>query len=214
MLNDYIFNSKYNIKIYKYKLDRYSNPYINIEIAYKNLLSFSSFLTDQNIYHGIIYGTLLGLYREQSLIKHDKDVDIYILNEDANKLLQSLYLLEKVGFKVIRLEKKLISIFKDGEYIDIYIYSKFFFKFRKSGRSVIKASYLEKPSFIKIKGFKFYVPSPTEKFLIQSYGSDWREPKKGCRAKATNNVFIFIFRFFGIPRKIFKLIKNRFKKYI
>jgi len=155
MLNDYIFNSKYNIKIYNYKLNRYSNPYINIEIAYKNLITFSEFLSEQKIYHGIIYGTLLGLYREQSLIKHDKDVDIYILDEDTKKLLNSLHLLEKIGFKIIRLEKRLISVLKDGEYIDIYIYSKFLFKFRKSGRNVMKASYLEKPSIIKIKGFKF-----------------------------------------------------------
>ena len=213
-MTDFILDSKYNLKIYNYKLVRNSNPYLNQEIAYKNLVLFSNFLINHKIYHGIIYGTLLGLYREEALIKHDQDVDLYILDEDKDKLLNSLQFVEDIGFKVIRFEKKLISIFKDGEYIDMYLFSKFFFKFRKCGRTVIKASYLENPSSLDVKGFKFKVPSPTEQFLIQCYGKDWRQPKKDCRQQSTSNLFTLIFRFFGIPRKIFKIFKNILKKYI
>ena len=86
---------------------------------------------------------LLGLYRDGDLIKYDHDVDIYILGEDFYNLLKLLGNKELGGFKIIRFTNSLISVEKDNEYIDIFIFRKYLF-FRKCGPSLILSNHLDK----------------------------------------------------------------------
>ena len=73
----------------------------------------------------MIFGTLLVAVREKNFIIHDEDIDIYIFNEDKDKILELIYEFKKFGFDVARYEKKsLFSIIRNNEYINFYFFKK------------------------------------------------------------------------------------------
>ncbi len=176
----------------------------DIKIARKNLIQFSNLLDNFKINHGVIYGTLLGLYRDGDLIKYDHDVDIYILGEDFYNLLKFLSNKELCGFKIIRFTNSLISVEKDNEYIDIFIFRKYLF-FRKCGPSLILSNHLDKFSTFSLPEKKICAPSNIEKFLVLAYGDNWKTPIRGKHAVVTNKKTKNILYIFSIIRRLNKL---------
>ena len=97
---------------------------INKEISARNLLDFKRVLDDAGITFLLSYGTLLGAVREGDFISHDEDIDLIVSCEQTQSLLSSLFVLRDNGFEVCRYDRRgVISFMKEGEYIDIYIYS-------------------------------------------------------------------------------------------
>jgi len=73
---------------------------INLDISKKNLLDLKKILDKNDIYFGLIYGTLLGAIREKNFIAHDEDTDIFMLEEDKTQVLNILNILVYNGFEV------------------------------------------------------------------------------------------------------------------
>jgi len=190
-----------NCGIYSYEKVEFvlGEKTINREIAKENLLKFRKCLNDANITFGLIYGTLLGAIREKNFIEHDEDTDVFVLNEDRDKILDILFELKKVGLVVGRYEEDMISFINDGEYIDIYFFKDTFFGKKTSNGLVIESKYLTELKNIDFLGKQFLVPKQSEELLAKIYGEDWMIPMKDN--KGYN---------FGLYRLVKNYIKNNF----
>jgi hypothetical protein len=161
---------------------------INIDVARENLLAFKKIMDYNNIDFGIIYGTLLGAVREQNFIKYDEDVDVFILEENRENLLTLLLSLKKIGFEVARYDGDLLSIIRDDDYIDIYIFRKNFLGRRVCNGDTLQAEFIEQLETIVFLNEEFKVPNNKEKFLEKAYGHDWRIPRKNSPAEVKSFV--------------------------
>ena len=192
-----------------------SGKKIDLEISKENLLDFQKVLDKHEVKFGLIYGTLLGAIRENNFIKHDEDIDVYILEEDRNIFLDSLHDLESIGFVVGRYTNGLLSVLRKGEYIDIYMFKKRFMANRICSGTVIKEKYLIDTIEYEFLGSSFKVPRDFENLLITLYGEDWKIPKVGSPADAPRLVIIIkrkINHYFPSLYKLFKNIRNRLLK--
>lgn len=160
---------------------------IDMEISKQNLLTVKKCFDQYNLTFGLLYGTLLGAIRENNFIEHDEDTDTFILEEDRELLLSTLFELRDLGFEVGRYVDDLLSIVKDGEYIDIYIYKRLNKNTRTNGGYVIDANYLENLVDYKLFGVNFKIPNNAEKLLVILYGNDWRIPDENGKPRNYGN---------------------------
>lgn len=188
-----------NNGIYKYIEILFENgkKKINIEVSKNNLLSLKECFDKGRLSFGLIYGTLLGAIRENNFIEHDEDTDIFILKEHELILIELLFELRKYGFEVARYTPKLLSVIKDGEYIDIYFFQKYGKNTRECEGYIIKSSFLENLVEYKFLGEIFNIPENPKKLLMHLYGNDWETPKENTPASN-----------YGLYLKIKFLIKN------
>lgn len=151
--------------------------YLNLDAAKQNLLDLKKVLDDSGVKFGLIYGTLLGAYRENNFIKHDYDTDLYVLEEDKLNLLDTLPKLIKIGFEVGRYDGLLLSLVRDEEYIDFYFFRKSNLFYRKNTVGLTaKAKYLENTKPYNFLGESFEIPEKVESFLVELYGKTWKIP--------------------------------------
>ena len=157
---------------------------IGKKIARTNLLTIRNILKKSKIRWGLIFGTLLGAFREKDFITHDDDVDIFIYDEDRKILINLLHEFKNYGFEVVRYEKdSLLSIMRKNEQIDFYLFKKTLL-----GRRCLDY-YIPKIHFKrigKIKFFNKYFPTVDKinQYLIFQYGKDWKVPKKNAYLKS------------------------------
>lgn len=163
--------------------------YINIEQSTKNLIDCSVILDEFKIKHVPLWGTLLGMYRDNALIAHDTDVDLALPLEegDENKLITALPVFEKAGLSLTRFEHNILSLTRGGNYVDLYLY-------RDIGDRKFFGPYditLTDPDFsgenkIKFKDKSFLLIKDPEAFFRKYYGSDWNTPIKNLHGSPTN----------------------------
>jgi hypothetical protein len=168
---------------------------INREVAKQNLLDFKRFSDKYQFSFGLIYGTLLGVIRENNFIEHDEDTDIFILEEQRNELLDLLFELRKIGFEVIRYDRRgLFSIMRNNEYIDIYIFRKFKKGIRICGGECIIERFLLETTSVEFLSETFNIPKDYLDFLFFQYGPDWRIPVvySDFNIKSVKRLFIVI----------------------
>jgi phosphorylcholine metabolism protein LicD len=151
---------------------------LNPKIAKKNLLDFKRVMTQHKLQFGLIYGTLLGAIREGDFIEHDEDTDLFLLLEDQERILDTLFELRKIGFEVGRYNGELLTVTRDGEYIDIYFFKKRAFHTRECDGYVIKEHFLTQLEEYPFLGEIFLVPHNPEELLVSLYGESWRIPDK------------------------------------
>lgn len=192
--------------IYSYEELHFENGLkrIDLEISKENLLNFKSIADANGLTFGLIYGTLLGAVREKNFIEHDEDTDVFILSEDVSVLLDILFKLKQSGFIVGRYTDKLLSLVRNGEYIDVYFFKKYGFSKRISEGYVIKSLYLENLEKYEFLGVEFNVPKDPESVLIHLYGKDWRTPKENTPA---SNYSLYLSIKFYIKNKSTTLFK-------
>lgn len=197
-MNEIINTSKgeYEFEVQEFVLGQ---KLIDRSISKDNLLSLHECFEEFGIEFGLIYGTLLGAVREGNFIEHDEDIDLFALEEEREKILDSLFRLREYGLEVGRYESEIISIMKDGEYIDIYFFKKNLFGKRVANGSVIDSKYLEQLEDLSFLGKIFKVPKNPEELLESIYGKNWRIPLKDV--KGSN---------FGIYLKIKFFIRDNF----
>jgi lipopolysaccharide cholinephosphotransferase len=171
------------------------------KIAFENLLLFKNILTANNIKFGLLYGTLLGAVRENKLIPHDEDVDVYIFHEDLEDFLVLLYDFKILGFSVVRYNNDMLTIMRNNNSIDISIFKKEK-NYRRSYNVRLPCKVLEELVQLDFYNNTFWVPKNYVTFLEKAYGPTWRVPipEKYSELGTGNQL---------IKRKIAKILPKR-----
>ena len=146
------------------------------------LLEFYNYLADEvKIFP--MFGTLLGIVRNEDLIPHDDDIDFGYFLEDSQKLIEKLDNLHgKNGYLVIRNEfSNLYSLVKDGVMIDLYEYEPVEEdKILQQGhRTFYNLKYEEDFPLktIPFRGTELVCINDPIKFFERYYGQDWKTPR-------------------------------------
>ena len=199
---------------YSFEEQKFSNGIKTIDkkIAEKLLVSFKDVMDRNNIKFILAYGTLLGAVREGDFIDHDEDIDVIILDEDRYRFLDLLFEFRKSGLEVGRYEPDLLSLVKDGEYIDVYMFKKGRFGLRTMGKVVVKEEFLIDTIKYDFKGLAFDIPKNYIKYLVYHYGKDWKIPKKGDHAHNYNLVTKLKIRIKRLNPIFYDMIKRKLKK--
>lgn len=152
---------------------------IDKNIAFENLCEVKRILSKAGIKFGPIFGTLLGIIRDNDFIIWDEDVDLYILKEEEKQFRDTLWDFKDKGFDLIRYERRgLYSIRRNGEYIDFYVLKSISPKIRHSGgRDFLLEKYIQNVLPWNFKGLELQIPSDYEEYLEFTYG-DWKKPVK------------------------------------
>lgn len=132
------------------------------------------------------FGTLLGAVRDGDFAgmmvdgvfkKHDYDMDIAIFGEDIPKFQKAFDDFLKLGYSVSHLNMAPAVIFKENEWMDLWLFGK-----AKNKDYVGCMGYLFHKRFFenlktaKIKDIEVNVPNFAEEFVELIYGSDWKTP--------------------------------------
>jgi len=182
-LNKYIEQNYSNNLVKLFKVFRKKNKF-NVAISKINLLKCCEIL-EKHINYRLMFGTLLGIYRDGELIAHDKDVDIALPYTDIDKLVDVLPILESVGFSVIRYDPDLIlSLGRAGNYVDLY-----FFKYNENSKDFCCSQYHLEPldfttnNTVSYMGREFPIINNPEKFFTCYYGFNWKTSVKNKQAR-------------------------------
>ena len=191
-------NTTKNIESFYSKVKRKSRIQLKQEIYTDILARTEKVMNRLNIPFFLSSGTLLGYYRDGKIIDHDYDVDVGIFQKDYTpKIIEEM---KKEGFDNYRnlgdvkrgLEMSFYLINsklgKEAK-IDIFVHNEEQIGFKKY---IYWATY-KKPDYVKrikyrvsafnlkpvvFNGVRLNIPSNTELYLREHYGSDWRIPKK------------------------------------
>jgi len=159
------------------------------------LRRFHSMAIDHNVSYGLDHGTLLGAVRERGIISHDDDVDIYILEDDHDRIpalcgrygLRSQEQLPEerwAGHKIWGVEYGDEQDMRHTPIIDVFT------RIPEGGRYVNKGRYEHKfmtksevssRTVYKLDGLYLYGPGGVADaggFLDRVFGKNWRKPKK------------------------------------
>ncbi len=144
------------------------------------------------------FGTLLGIIRENGLLKHDLDIDTAVLGR-PNLYRYVTMLMERNGYELWReyiTNGKVVEQsyhYKDTK-VDVNYYEYrgkgvntwLFYrdpsrKYRNNIRNIVRMDYalVKDVKKIDVQGHKIYIPDSAEKLLEEKYGKNWRVPDKG-----------------------------------
>lgn len=150
------------------------------------LLALTKKLFDAvNMNFYLAFGTLLGAIREHDIIKGDEDLDIFVVNEDALKLI--IPYLDENGLHLIRVIPGDTYSFRSDthSYIDIYILRKItkiniwrYYCYSLASMYIPK-KYVKEFQKIDFLGMTFECPKNPDKLVEFWYGKTWRTPIRG-----------------------------------
>lgn len=193
----------YNFSKYK-KLDQ--------DASHNNLKLFLKISKEKNVNCFLLFGTLLGFYRDGKFISEDNDTDIGCISEEFELVeVEFLKYLNLSGFKIFRESNSLIQIVKDNNHIDLYLFRKLpCFNGRFSGKFFISNEHFAKILIIKCGSDRLEYPilSETNKLLTKFYGKNWKTPLKG---KTANENFFLSILVKILPVRLLKLIQKILK---
>ena len=158
-----------------------------------------------NVRFFVVYGALLGMYRDGKLIEHDDDIDLAVIDpidfETRKKIGWTLYDLgfqpQNIAFNVFgRMEPSEIGYNGDSETGIIvcernFKFTIFFFKEEdcpQHGKEMVctpklgalklistPSKFFLKPDSIKIAKTKYLVPAPIKEYLSWAYFDNWKD---------------------------------------
>jgi phosphorylcholine metabolism protein LicD len=182
-------------KMMRWELDKFtftndSKSIIKKKEALDNLIELDKLFRELNVEYWLTCGTLLGFYRDNDFIAHDKDTDICVNSEHFNG-----YVLKRIlskGFKIHKCFGELedgfeISFFRNGVKTDIFLFYKNEDKWYNSvyadftSIDCLKFDYVYEPFEISeniFLGYSFKTPKNIEHFLKQQYGDNFMIPNK------------------------------------
>ena len=155
-----------------------------------------------------VYGTLLGIIRENALIKHDDDLDFGIVCGDGFDFSMIEHTFEKQGYKKMKgvffdgkmTEQKYrkagidIDIFlfyplKDQKHFVTYVYFRDKEKtyknpFECSVRYYDHLTKMDQTKWVKFREQNVLIPENSEQFLYDIYGCNWRKPDPNFKSLA------------------------------
>ena len=156
---------------------------IDIKAAEYLLLKVKHILDTNNVPFLLVFGTLLGVYRDKKFIEWDRDIDIALLKEQKEKVMK---LVEDGVFAFYRIQLirdvgYLYSLAYKSEYIDFHFFTKKDHKYVTGGvdEHVIKKEQIENPnSKIMFLGNEFDTVFSIEQYLVDQYGETWKIPTR------------------------------------
>ena len=178
---------------------------LNKDIATENLFILKKCFDKYDLKFWLLFGTLLGIYRDGNLIDHDEDIDIGVFHTDEAKLLEALKELLEKEFSVIRITKDndLITVLRKDEYIDIGIlHPNAKKKCMQYQNNTIPTRHFSNVSYLSFNGKLFLVPTKLRRLLIYWYGILWFVPQKNFPAWTSE---------YSILRKILSSFKRFLK---
>lgn len=158
--------------------------FINKQSSTHLLLSTKKVLDKHNIPFLLVYGTLLGAYRDRDFIEHDKDVDIMLFDftrPEVDKLIDNGSFAE-YDLELIRKIDYLYSFKYENDYIDLYFFKDTGDKYTCAGLSMDKNQIDTGVSEISFLETKFNTVNNIKKYLHDKYGNDWSIPIKNKHA--------------------------------
>ena len=152
-------------------MSKYIYPHTDKDRADKVLFEVLDLCKEMKIEVYLIFGTLLGFYREHGYLFGDNDIDIFIkCDTNARELFKKE--LKKRKFEIGTIQGSLptinMHVLKDQIFVDIWI---------KMRLSLMK--FYTGTKEIKYKNRMVPVPADTEGFLEASYG-EWK--KRGTKS--------------------------------
>lgn len=152
---------------------------IDKKIAFENLKVVAKIMDNSGLHWGPLFGTLLGIIRDNDFITWDEDIDLYVLEEDKDRFLPLLFDFVKEGFEIIRDWRcGVISIKRSGEYIDFYFPKIIGEGVRCStGNEFMLDKHLKDTITWNFRGLDLLIPRDYDDYLRLQYG-DWRTPVK------------------------------------
>jgi lipopolysaccharide cholinephosphotransferase len=179
---------------------------MDLDIARENLSLFQSIIEKSSVKYGLIFGTLLGAVREQNFIKHDEDIDIYVLLEERDQFLRLLFKFKDLGLQLVRIQSDMLSLMRQNEYIDVYFF-RVKYKLGIWKRRVFTneyeyaAEHFEKPIKQMFLGMNIYIPKNSQKLVRKIYGKNWRIPIADSPSRA-NTIYKRISRLGSIAKRM------------
>lgn len=165
---------------------------IDVSIPYSNSISkdFSQVLdalNEQNIEYFLADGALLGLVRDKNLIKHDTDIDFYLLGDENEEKITNLMF--ALGYQIGRHVKKFKTTYQIAYYnnnksiIDFCFWRRiqsndYYIWFVPEIKTPLRlhTKYVKGNSLISWNGREIRTFLMPEIWLENVYGADWRVP--------------------------------------
>lgn len=174
--------------INKFSPELLPKSYINVDVAMQTLVEITDVFDAHQQNYRLVFGTLLGLYRDGRLIEHDCDIDIALECNDVSNLYAALQTLFEMGYTVLRIEDQLISLGCRHKscYIDLY-----FYRYMHPGRLGIANYALSPEDFttettLHCNGKELKTVADPEYFCKKYYGICWKTPMKNFSATPHN----------------------------
>lgn len=198
----------YNICIYNYNENQKNNIKEKRKIPEKerveileNMLTYITKIAEENNIKIIpSYGTLLGLIRENEIIKHDYDLDLFLFEDDWKKLKNILSNEEEYKFKekdilwhrkfnIIskkrNIETDFLILYEKRKNVTLDVLLSFSNTGTLDGSLNLKSPFrgdFKKNDILPLekKTTKYgdlYFPRNPENLLVKWYGKDWKTPK-------------------------------------
>ena len=159
---------------------------INIQQSTSNLLTTVDIFEHLEVKYCIVFGTLLGIYRDGNLIEHDTDTDIAVWIDNEEELIKIVEKMKENKLILTRLLPLITSFTRGGDYIDIYFYEK---ENTESENLINHPSYgtltpadFSKNNTVSFNNRELACPVNPEVYFQKLYGSDWRTPIKDKHA--------------------------------
>lgn len=149
---------------------------IDKEISLDNLRDFLYLTEKGGVKTGPVFGSLLGIVRDNDFITWDEDIDLYILKENEDAFDALLPTFKENGFELIRYERRgLYSFMRNGEYMDVYVLENVGDGIRHTGSAFLFEEDFTDTVYHDFKGIKVNIPRNVERHLEFLYG-DWKTP--------------------------------------
>lgn len=161
----------------------------------KELLDLTKKLfSEQGIRFSLVFGTLLGAVRDNSVINGDEDVDVFV--ESEAELRNILPFLQQNNLCICRIYEHKLYSFRIGgsrSYIDVYIKRPipgiWGVSYCYLSRHVLPKRLIKHLSPLTFLGSTYLAPRNPERFLEFWYGKSWRIPISGDHSKHGSTLY-------------------------
>ena len=158
------------------------DSYMDVEEAMTHLVEITGVFDGRKQNYRLVFGTLLGLYRDGHLIEHDHDIDIAFDSADIGGLYDCIKILRGMGYAILRLEDRIISLGCSSCYVDLYLYDHVSPDLLTMGNCELTPGDFTTETTVECKGKQLKTVADPEYFCRKYYGICWRTRTKGARA--------------------------------